>query len=260
MDVKKKKIIGLISVAVLLILCLSGYLLLSKGQKYRKVTFSVRYDSDTLITAKDLKDYVGENCKPIAGQLRRNVSLPQLENCIRRWPYVDSVNISTDIRGVMHIEAMQANVILRIVNASGQSCYLAKSGNVGRVLPNLPGRPLRTLVANGNIGNVQQTELIRELQDTSVLYDLMLIAFQIDASAFWKAQIGQVYVKAKGNYVLVPTVGSHLIELGAADRLDRKLDNLWNIYTQGFNVTGWQRYAKVSLQYGDRVPCEKRTN
>lgn len=260
MDVKKKKTIGLVSVAVLLLLCLSGYLLLSKGQKYRKLSFSVRYTSDTLITAKDLKAYVTANCKPVVGQLKRNVSLPQLEKRIRRWPYVDTVIISTDIKGGMHIEAVQADIILRVVNTAGQSYYLARSGNVGKVLPYLPGRPVRTLVANGNISGIPGSELVRELQDTSVVYDLMLIASQIDASPFWKAQIGQIYVKSKGNYLLVPTVGSHVIELGDAGQLDRKFENLWNIYTQGFNVTGWQRYAKVSLQYGDRVPCEKRTN
>lgn len=259
MDVKKKKVIGLVSVAVLLLLCFSGYLLLSKGQKYRKVTYIVRYTSDTLITAEDLKAYVAGNCKPIIGQLKRNVSLPQLENRIRRWPYVDSVAISTDIKGGMHIEAVQADIILRVMNTAGQSYYLARIGNVGRVLPYMPGRPVRTLVANGNITGIHSSELIRELQDTSVVYDLMLIASQIAASPFWSAQIGQIYVKAKGNYLLVPTVGNHVIELGGADQLERKFENLWNIYTQGFNVTGWQRYAKVSLQYGDRVPCEKRT-
>lgn len=259
MDVKKKKVIGLVSAAVLLLLCLSGYLLLSKGQRYRKVSFSVRYTSDTLITAEDLKTYVAGNCKPVIGQLKRNVSLPQLENRILRWSYVDSVVITTDIRGGMHIDAVQADIILRVMNTSGRSYYLARKGNVGRVLPYMPGRPVRTLVASGNITGMHPSELVRELEDTSVVYDLMLIASKISESPFWSAQIGQIYVKAKGNYLLVPTVGSHLIELGGTDQLERKLENLWNIYVQGFNVTGWQRYAKVSLQYGDRVPCKKRT-
>ncbi|MBO4282457.1 MAG: hypothetical protein J5873_04620 [Bacteroidales bacterium] len=259
MDARKKRIIGWVSVLGLLLLCLIGYLLLSRNQVYRNVTYSVCYHSDTLVTAADLKAYANAHCPKVKGRLKREVSLPQLEKKLRRWPYADSVRIATDMKGVMHIEVVQVRTVLRVFNEKGASFYLAKTGRSGRMLPCVPGRPVRVPVASGAIPDICRPNLALEWQDTSVCHDLMILADYIDRSPFWRAQISQIHVLGKGRYQLAPTVGNHLVDLGDVSQLDRKFNNLWKVYSQGFNVTGWQRYRKVGLQFGDRVPCEKRT-
>lgn len=255
----KKRVIGILVVTGLLVGCLVAGLLLSRGKVYQGVRVRVLYHSDTLVTAEDLKEYVKSHCPSVNGRLRQNVSLSQIGGTIRRWPYADTVRVTADTKGIIHVEVVQAKVLLHVINSSGASFYLAKAGHSGRMLPCLPGHAVRVPVASGAIPDTCQPDMVMEWQDSSVCHDLMSIAVCLDRNPFWKAQTSQIYVRKKGDYCLVPTVGNHLVELGGADGMQRKLDNLWNIYTQGFNVAGWQRYAKVSLQFGDRIPCEKRT-
>lgn len=258
MDASKRKTIGWISLLVLLLLCLVGYLLLSRNQMYKDVAYTMSYHSDTLVTASDLAAYADNYCPKVKGELKRNVSLPRLEKALRRWPYADTVRITTDLKGVMHIEMVQAKVLLHVFNEKASSFYLAKVGNSGRMLPYRPGRAVRVPVASGAIPDTCRPDVVMEWQDSTICYDLMVLADYIDRNPFWKAQTSQIHVLGKGRYQLAPVVGNHLVDLGDIRQLDRKFNNLWKVYYQGFNVTGWQRYRKVSLQFGDRVPCEKR--
>ncbi len=253
-----RKNLGILSVILLLIVCFAAYIALSSGQKYGKVSVRMLYASDTLVTSKDLSQYIRTHCQKITGVPKRNVNLQLLESQIRHWPFCDSVNIHTDLHGNVNVEVMQVKPLVRIINQKGKSFYLARSGRTAKMLPYLPQHPVRILLANGNIPDAYHPEYVMEIQDTSVCNDLFAIASYIDSHPFWKAQISQIYVVRKGQYRLAPEVGDHLIVLGSARDLDKKFNNLLNIYRQGFYVTGWQRYSLVKLQFGDRVPCEKR--
>ena len=254
-----KKNLAVIVVTALLLVCFLLYFILTNGQSYRQVKYTVRYHSDTLVTGKDLALYAKKHCKPIQGELKRKVSLPQVESQIRRWPYCDSVKITSDIRGNVQVEMVQCKVLVRVFTSEGESYYIARQGASGKMVPYLEGRPLRVLVANGAVTERYHPSFNMELQDTSVCRDLFEIANFIDRHPFWRLQIAQIHVERKGMYRLAPLVGTHLITLGDARNLEEKFDNLWNLYKQGFNVAGWYRYAQVNLQFGDKIPCEKRS-
>ena len=254
-----KKKIAIIIVLSILFVCFVLYFILTNGQTYKKVGCVVRYHSDTLVTSKDFARYVKLHCDPIKGEVKRKVSLPHVEAQIRRWPYCDSVCITTDIKGHVKLEMVQSKVIARVFNTRGESYYLAKQGNSGKMVPCWEGRPLRVLIINGNVTERYQPHFNLEINDTSLCNDLLKVAGYIDAHPFWKAQIAQIYVREKGMYELAPLVGTHLVTLGDARNLDEKFDNLLNLYKQGFNVVGWYRYANVNLQFGDKIPCEKRS-
>lgn len=255
MKIEKKKI-GVVFAVLLLLLCLITYISISRGQTCKGVEYKVCYHSDTLITADDLKTYVKTHCGKIKGELKRKVNMYGLEAEIMKWPYADSVRISTDVKGILHINVVQAEVMARVINKKGNSFYIAKNGKSAKMLP-YSGKVLRVLLVNGNIDEYYRSNYVLE-QDTGVCSDIFKISDFISRDLFWKAQISQIYVVKKGMYHLAPTVGRHLIVLGDAENLDRKFENLMNIYKQGFNKAGWDRYSSVSLRFGDRIPCQKR--
>jgi cell division protein FtsQ len=80
----------------------------------------------------------------------------------------------------------------------------------------------------------------------------------IDDKPFWKAQIEQVFVKANGEYVLVPRLGGHLIEIGKVENLDKKFRNLLAIYNKWIDDGGWEKYRKVSVKFDNQIVCTRK--
>ena len=80
----------------------------------------------------------------------------------------------------------------------------------------------------------------------------------IDASEFWKAQVEQIDVTEDGEIRLVPRVGDHLLILGSADDVERKLERLMNFYEKGLDNIGWNKYRSISVAYDNQVVCKKR--
>jgi len=77
----------------------------------------------------------------------------------------------------------------------------------------------------------------------------------LEKDTFWNAQIEQIHVRDDLKVELVPRVGNAVVLLGSFDNFEKKLRNLRELYTQGFNVVGWNRYDKIDLQYDGQVVC-----
>lgn len=77
----------------------------------------------------------------------------------------------------------------------------------------------------------------------------------LEKDTFWNAQIEQIHVRDDLKVELVPRVGDAVILMGTFDNFEKKLRNLRELYTQGFNVVGWNRYDKIDLQYDGQVVC-----
>ena len=90
------------------------------------------------------------------------------------------------------------------------------------------------------------------------LSQLVTLAEWIEKDDFWQAQIEQIYVEEHGEFILVPRVGDHVIELGNLEFLEEKFNNLHALYTKGWELREWNLYEKVSLKYKGQVVCTKR--
>jgi len=77
----------------------------------------------------------------------------------------------------------------------------------------------------------------------------------LEKDTFWNAQIEQIYVRDDLKVELIPRVGDAVVLLGTFDNFEKKLRNLRELYTQGLNVVGWNRYDKIDLQYDGQVVC-----
>jgi cell division protein FtsQ len=74
---------------------------------------------------------------------------------------------------------------------------------------------------------------------------------------YLKSLFEQVHVRGNGEFVLVPRVGGHLVELGYADDLDRKFRHLQALYEDGFNGSDWRKYKYVSLKFRNQIVCTR---
>ena len=79
---------------------------------------------------------------------------------------------------------------------------------------------------------------------------------------FWNNQIEQIYVsRGKKNervIEIVPRVGDQIVYLGTINNFEKKLNNLKIFYDKAIKTVGWNKYAKVNLEYENQIICTKR--
>jgi cell division protein FtsQ len=165
--------------------------------------------------------------------------------------------------GILHLDVRQKSPFVRIYNRKGQGYYLDEWGNI---IPLTYNFSPYVLVVNGNISepfNVTRTLNIFNVKHDSLpasqktIYDAYRLVTFIRNDKFWNSQIEQVYVNGRYEFELIPRVGSQVIELGGADNLQEKFDNLKLLYVKGFNKIGWNHYQRISLKYKNQVVCTK---
>ena len=230
--------------------------ILAKNRTIKKITYQIEYQSDPLFSEADLDKFVKDTCGILVGKLVRNVDFNTIEKEIANYPYLESVEVIANTRGNVTIKAVQHKVIVRIFNAHNESFYISDKGCLVP-LSTLPSE--RILIASGEIYNhYSQTHLL-ESQKRNPLYSVWKLATYIEKDPFLKLQIGQIYINLQGEIELVPTVGDHIIRFGKINNMDTKFNNLKYIYSKGFKITGWNKYAAINLKFGNQIPCEKRT-
>jgi cell division protein FtsQ len=70
----------------------------------------------------------------------------------------------------------------------------------------------------------------------------------------------QIYRDASGDLYVTPKLGSHVVQVGSAENLEEKFDNLIALYTRGLPQAGWETYKQVSVKYRGQVVCTRRNN
>jgi cell division protein FtsQ len=136
----------------------------------------------------------------------------------------------------------------------------------GKIMPLSNKYTAHVVVASGNI-NLNYTKLLAaqkaKIGDKSVdnsnalLLDLYELASYIYHDEFWNAQIEQIYVN-RGEFELIPRVGTHVIKLGSIENYTTKFRNLKALYLQGLPRAGWNNYSTINLKYNNQVICTKR--
>lgn len=163
-------------------------------------------------------------------QYFNNISL--IKECQVYKGNKDYLNIRIDCR----------EPIIRIHDKNNNTYYVDSEGNIIKGIT----RALHLPIATGNIVDSMATKEIKE------------IASAIQNDKFWTAQIEQIYFNDKKEVIIIPRVGNHVIELGTAENVDKKLEKLYTFYHEGMNKIGWNKYSKLNIEFGDKVICTKR--
>jgi cell division protein FtsQ len=233
----------------------------------KKVIIRIDYGpSDTLISQKDILDILHQSGNKLKGQSIGYINFEKIEKELGRQPYVQHTQVYNSLDGVVEIDIVQRQPILRIFNVKNESFYLDVNGNV---LPVNPAFSARVLVANGYITepygrNINYSKDSIRKKDSmlyrSTIVNLYKVARYIMNNKFLKAQIEQVYVDKTGELELFPRVGNHIIVFGNAEDMEKKFERLVIFYKNGLSKTGWNKYNVINIKYQNQVVCSKITN
>ncbi|MBL4560068.1 MAG: cell division protein FtsQ [Bacteroidales bacterium] len=189
----------------------------------------------------DVERIIKKKYPEIVGAAVSGINKEILEDLIDKLPYVKKSEVYNSLSGKLIIDIKQRNPIVRIL--AGNGYYIDAEG---KKMPLSTNFTSRVLVVSGAVND----QLIKE-----ELFELVKF---ITNDEFWKSQITQIYVDKNKEYILIPRVGAHKIELGSIENYERKFQKLSALYTKGFSKKGWNTYTKINLKYKDQVVCTKK--
>ncbi len=191
-----------------------------------------------------------------------NTSL--LEKIILSNPFVESVEVYSAIGGKLHIDLVQRNPIVRIVNQNDEQFYIDETGTF---MPVSDRYTPPALVANGYIFNTYSemkvgykftTNDTTATQIPRIVDQVYALARFIEADTFWSANTEQIYVNEHQELELVPRFGDHTVLVGDTSLLTDKFHRLMVFYRDGLNKTGWNNYNMINLKFKGQVVCTKK--
>ena len=235
---------------ILVWVCLFGYLIVvfsfadSKSEKLVISGTSVNVVDSVkrgFVRDADVERIIKKKYPEIVGASVSGVNKEILEDLIDKIPYVKKSEVYNSLSGKLIVEIKQRNPIVRILAENGY--YIDAEG---KKMPLSTNFTSRVLVVSGAVND----QLIKE-----ELFEL--VKFIIN-DEFWKSQITQIYIDRNKEYILIPRVGAHKIELGSIENYERKFQKLSSLYTKGFSKKCWNTYTKINLKYKDQVVCTKK--
>ncbi len=179
----------------------------------------------------------------LIGQSIDKLELSELEDFVREDPFVDDANIYTGFDGVLNVRITQREPILRIHHRTGSDYYLGPNGDI---LPLSKHDNVRVPVLTGDVPS------FKEAIADSLTLEVFVLAKALYDDELFSALIEQIDFR-RGEYILVPKLGSSDISLGDLTYLDKKLYK-YKAYIQGVvPEMGWDAYKNIDLRYGDQV-------
>lgn len=205
------------------------------------------------IDEASVRDYILDLGDPIVGSEIESIDISRIQQALMELPSVNSAEVYTTVDGCVKVFVKQRTPSFRVFNTLGESFYIDTKG--GR-MPLSDQYTARVPVLTGNITapfavNVSTPKEEKLLQDASVLFDFL------EHNEFWSAQVEHVYIDNKGQFVLVPRVGSAHIEIGHAVNLDSKFRRLKRFYQEMTHQNNLNQYKRINVKFRDQVVCER---
>jgi len=219
------------------------------------------YDSleYSFINHGKVRKLISEDNIALAGKPVSILNTGRMEATLRNEPCVRSAQVYTTIEGLLIVEITQRKPVIKVMDRDHHSFYLDGEGNV---IPPVTGYSPHILLANGYLNNryrsMNNVLLDKGSDDSSTMESLLDIATLIAGDPFWSSQIVQIYINSKGEFELIPRVGSHIILFGTGEQIENKFFKLRTLYDEGLSREGWNQYEIINLRYNKQVICTKR--
>lgn len=226
------------------------------SQKCTKVNIEIADQSTYgFLDAKEIKHLLeSKGIYPIEKRMD-DISPRQIEEVLNRSPFVSTAQCCKTKEGHVLISITQRSPLVRIKSISGYDYYIDENGGT---MPNSKYTSDLIIVT----GNVSKSFAQRYI---SILANIIM------KSDLWRNQIEQINVQQDLGIELIPRVGDHIVFLGylpqtnnikqrqeeVTEYVQTKLDRLEKFYLYGISKAGWNKYARIDLQYDNQIICKK---
>lgn len=197
---------------------------------------------DGFLNANEIKKILeNEKVYPLERAMKA-INTREIEEILKRSPFVDHAQCYKTQSGHVCISLTQRMPIVRVKSDDGDDYYI---DNRGGIMPNTK-YVSDIIIATGNISrNYAKSTLMR-------------VSNYIVYNKFWQNQIVQINVLSDGSLEIVPRVGEHIVYLGRATNVQKKLNRLEKFYKYGLSQAGWNKYAYINLEFDNQIICKKK--
>lgn len=205
-------------------------------------------ENNAFLTTKQIGKIIQEGYqKPVIGVGMMTIDLREVEEALKKSPYIKDAQVAKTFRSKLHIEVTLREPIARVVNMDGTSLYIDKEG-------------IKFPTANRHSSNVplirgQFSETV-EPMDTfrcELIRNAIPVAQFIEKDKFWKAQISEIYITQANELMFYPQISTMYIEFGEPKRIEEKFENMRIFYDQVIKEVGWNKYKGFSVKYRGQI-------
>jgi cell division protein FtsQ len=218
-----------------------------------KVSIAIENEyNNYFISDREVTELLTKNgTEKITGLRREEINLKNLEMRIKAHKFVKDAQVSRDLKGNLTVSIKQNRPIARLIQEDSQrDVYIDDEGNI---LP-LSERFTARVIPITKAGTAPALNSAF-FQDSVGQSYLDLLQF-IDHDNFWKAQLAQMHIDAKGKVSFMPQVGDQVIEFGQPEDIEKKFKKLMILYKRVLPEIGWSKYKRVNVEFNDQIICE----
>ncbi len=245
---RKSRILKIVFISIA-VLALLGYMLFAfvyfsdddAGVVCKELVLEIKQNTVPLLTEDDVHEILNTSALHPLGKAIEHVDLDQLEQLMEEHPMIKQATCYHTPSGKVHLILQLRDPKFLVM--AGETYYVDEEKAVMPI--SLQAAAYVPVIT----GRVTKTMALNELFD--------FVSF-LDRNAFWNAQIAQIHIHPDRNVELAPRVGSTSILLGELDNYEDKLERVYLLYTQAFNVFGWNRYKKLDLRFDHQIVAIKK--
>jgi cell division protein FtsQ len=187
----------------------------------------------------------------------------EMESALEARSLIKKAEVYATADGTLHVSIAQRKPIVRVYASGGQSFYI---DDEGFIIQPYSGYTASVPVASGHIASPfakgfrgsMLAFFEEKKRSDSLMMQLYDFASYLSKSAFWQAQVEQIYLTSQGKVELIPRVGAQVICLGTLGCFEYKLRKLELLYEKGMPARGWNAYDLIDLSFGKQVVCRRR--
>ena len=208
-------------------------------------------DGQWFVEKKDIiKMLTLHGTERIKGKPIHRFDLKKMEARLRKNIWIRHAELFFNSKNVLQIKVIERVPVARLFTIQGNSFYIDSSG---RKLPLSSKIAVKLPVFTGF-----PFENVSSAKDSFLLTEVKKLGCFILQDTFWMSQISQIDITAARKYEMIPTVGSHIIQFGSGDNIEKKFHKLMMFYKQVLVNSGFEKYKKIDIQFEGQVIAVKK--
>lgn len=186
----------------------------------------------------------------VINQTFEALHLRALESKIDKHGYVLKSQVYRDFKGNLYLDVFQEEPYARLALENGNDRFVSKEG---KILPVSERFTPRVMVLYGPFNNFLAQK--SWTQDT-IRQSYLTFLREIQQDKFLRLMVASAHISRHGHITIYPQLGKQSVEYGLPQNIHLKNQMLKVFYHKIIPLKGWNKYARVNLQYKNQIICE----